>query len=128
LRRLPASATFTSDFASLHKGVDHPEIILNYVKPELTDYEKTQLSQYLIAFLRMREHDWIQYRNGTLDETTWNAYLSSITMSFSTPRTRKFWENISILGAYDLEFTEQVNTLLDEIPLSNEFYGIALFD
>jgi len=94
----------------------------------LTDYEKTQLSQYLIAFLRMREHDWIQYRNGTLDETTWNAYLSSITMSFSTPRTRKFWENISILGAYDLEFTEQVNTLLDEIPLSNEFYGIALFD
>ena len=31
------TATFTADFENLHKSVDHPEIILNYTKPELTD-------------------------------------------------------------------------------------------
>jgi len=54
----------------LHKATDTPELFLYYVNPNMTDAEKVSLSSYLIAFARIRERDWLQYKSGALDETT----------------------------------------------------------
>lgn len=42
-----------------------------YNERELTRDEKVQLISFLVAMVRVRENQWLQYQNGVIDEATW---------------------------------------------------------
>ena len=51
---------------------------------------------FLIAFLRIREFAWYQYRNGILDKTTWESYLAPTFITFNNELARRLWASGNI--------------------------------
>ena len=120
------TAATVADINGLYKIVDNPDIELNFVKPDLTDAEKVQLWAWLVAFCRLREHDWLQYQNGALDDGTWNTYLSSITTVLAYQHTRNWWGNMRL--EFDPTFTSQVDELIADAPVLERLVMVASFD
>ena len=81
-------AILDADQQFLIKLIESPEIYLSRFKEGLTDEDKIQIGAYLIMFVRMRENNWLQYRNGVLDEVTWASYRSSIVQVLSDSTSR----------------------------------------
>ena len=119
------SATLVADMSHIHAGVNNPNLNLSMTKPELTDLEKSQLNDFLISFFRMREHDWIQYKNGALDEVTWESYLNSIRSVLSYSRTRTWWSNAR---TFDQTFMSQVDQLIKDTALVEQHLAISRFE
>jgi len=106
-----------TDLNILNMLVANPEISLSMVKTEITEQEKGALTNWVVVLLRTREHQWFQYKNGVLDQKVWESYLSGIGLNLSYPRTRRIWESLYSLNAFDNEFSEVVNDYLSEIPI-----------
>jgi hypothetical protein len=126
IRASGLTATMTADLGGLYEVIDHPDIYLSIVKPELTDTEKMQLWAMMTSFMRLREHDWLQYRNGALDEATWNAYLGSISYMLAYQRTRVWWGNLSY--SFDPTFRSRVDELIVGTPVLESLAMITSFD
>ncbi len=67
-----------SDQQFLENYIDSPELMALQYQAELSDDERIRLSYLMITFVRMRENNWLQYENGTLDDATWRAHQGSI--------------------------------------------------
>jgi len=122
-------AILDADQQFLIKVMEYPEIYTSQFKPALTDEEKVRLGAYLILFVRMRENNWLQYRNGVLDEVTWDSYRSSIVQVLSDSTSRGWWQNYAIgRRAFDSEFVSLVNELLADTPVQERSMLIQAFD
>jgi len=122
-------AILDADQQFLIKVMDNPEIYTSQYKPALTDDEKVRLGAYLILFVRMRENNWLQYRNGVLDEVTWDTYRSSIVQVLSGSTSRGWWQNYAVSRrAFDSEFVSLVNQLLADTPVQEQSMLIQAFD
>ena len=109
-------AVIEMDLQALNEVIADPDIWLDMTKPNLTDREAARLQSWLITMWRTREHQWLQYQNGVLDEKTWKSYLGGLTSIFFYPRTRSFWNKIS-QTAFDKGFVQVVNDYLRTIPV-----------
>lgn len=56
--------------------------------------EEVQFQSWIVSFLRVREFAWYQYRNGILDQTTFESYMAPIGVVFESPEAR------AILGQF----------------------------
>ncbi len=121
-------AILDSDQQFLEFYVDSPELSVFQYKAELSDDERIRLSYLLITFVRMRESNWLQYENGTLDDMTWQAYRLSLMAQLSYPRTRLWWQNFGVERIYDSEFISLVNELLANQPVFDQSPHITAFD
>ena len=111
-------AILDADQQLLIKLIENPELYTSRFKAELTEEDKVQLGAYLIMFVRMRENNWWQYRNGVLDETTWSSYRGSIAQVLSDQTSRNWWQHYAVdRQAFDPEFVSIVNKLLAETPV-----------
>jgi hypothetical protein len=107
-----------SDRALLTLQVEHPEIVITRdTRVDLTEEDAVRLGAYLIAVVRVRENQWLQYQNGVIDERTWLTYRAAIPPVFSSERPRAWWRNRSANGEFDQGFVELVNQILAENPL-----------
>jgi len=88
-------------------------------KDELTDEEKGELQNYLVALARSREFEWFQYRRGQLGQDLWESYLQGLVGNLSYPRTRAWWDYIS-RNALDREFVATVNDALSTTPVRTD--------
>jgi len=83
-----------------------------------TREDQTQLNAYLLSLLRVRESQWIQYRNGAIDERTWQNYKAAIPLMFNQDIRRAWWQQRAIIiartGEFDAEFIELVDDLIPE--------------
>jgi hypothetical protein len=81
-----------------------------------TREEMVQLNAYLLSLLRVRESQWIQYRNGAIDERTWQNYSAAIPLMFNQDIRRLRWQTrsgtIATTGEFDAEFIELVDALI----------------
>ena len=118
--------TTAMDLQSLYKSIDNPSRVLARYKPELTDEEKIQVFYSLVAYLRVRELDWIQYQNGVLDKTTWTTYQLSIKIVLSSPNNKIVWQNCSLL--LDPAFVAHINELIADIPTTERPLALTIFD
>ena len=109
-----------TDLLVLDSIITQPEISLSMYKPNLTELEKSKLLNWLIALLRTREHQWFQYKNGVLDQKTWESYLTGLRYNFSYPRTRHIWDVLYSTNTFDDEFSQVVNNYLSGFPLRDE--------
>ena len=122
-------AILDADQQFLIKLIESPEIYTNRFKEGLTDEDKIQMGAYLIMFVRMRENNWLQYRNGVLDEVTWESYRSSIAQVLSDSTSRSWWQHYAVdRQAFDSEFVSIVNELLADTPVQEGSALAQAFD
>ncbi len=99
------------------------------MKPELSDEERIRLSYLLLTFVRMRESNWLQYENGTLDDATWQSHRLTLIGQLSAPQARAWWQNYAVERVYGSEFISMVNELLANVPVfDGSSPHIAAFD
>ena len=103
--------TLTHDLQYLDQVINNPNLILSRDKSELTVEEAIQMEFHLLSFLRMREFDWLQYKEGAIDEITWANYSRIIPQIIdSTQRTREIWQRTA--SGFDQSFVAEVNELI----------------
>lgn len=119
-------AILDSDQQFLIKIIENPEIYLSRYKPELSEQDKVRLGAYLVMFIRMRENNWLQYRNGVLDQVTWDSYRSSIARVMSDSRSRSWWQNYR--QPFNSEFIAMVDELLASAPVEEQSALSVAFD
>lgn len=103
-------AMLAEDREALYKLIEHPTLEL---RCNLTSAQDTQLRAYMIAFLRMRENHWLQFRSGVVDEATWGAYRRPLAgLVFDSEFGRTLW--LSIRSSFDQGFAESVDEVLQE--------------
>ena len=105
-------AALDADTQFINQAINHPETVLGWTRPELTDEEAVQQMMSLVLFFRNRENDFIQYRRGVMDEATWQRYISSITATFRYENNRNWWLNYGA-SAFDPDYVEEINRILE---------------
>ena len=71
LRSESRQAQVSNDQNGVYKFVEHPELGNLFSQTETPSFaEKTKLLFWIIGQMRAREHEWLQYRSGALDEET----------------------------------------------------------
>ncbi len=121
-------AILDSDQQFLELLIDSPELHLLSYKPDLSDEERIRLSYLMTTFIRMRENNWLQYENGTLDDVTWRAYQGSIIASLSASQTRLWWQNFGVERIFDSDFISLVDELIADQPVFDRSPHITAFD
>jgi hypothetical protein len=76
--------------------------------------EKTKLLFWIIGQMRAREHEWLQYRCGALDEETWLGYRDVIYFLLGTSRARELWNLCS--PYFNSDYVAMVGEMMDEAP------------
>ena len=99
-----------------------PELAINIVKDgRLSEAESVQLHMALIATMRVREFSWLQYREGTIDQTQWATEFVVMQVILGTPRTRHWWNTIG-RPAFSPEFGAFVDESIKDEPVTNELW------
>ena len=112
----------------LYAQMNDPSITYASVKKgPLTGEEQARLSLFLIAFLRQREWEWFQYKEGIIDEASYQTYHEVIAIHLGTPRARKWWKAIG-RHAFNVEFVEQVDQLLAKTEPSTYLRDMRTWD
>ncbi len=75
---------------------------------------------WLTSSLRSREYEWIQHKNGALDNASWEAFQKAIPLVLSSQLSRSWWEATKRI--YDVEFAGMVDELLER----ENFHSIHL--
>jgi hypothetical protein len=120
-------AILSEELQYIFKQLDNPSLTGNRYKPQLTDDEKIQLHFSYIAFFRMREIQWLQFQNGVLDGTTWEAYRKTIGVILSSDRGRTWWQRSGEVQ-FDLNFVTHVDDYLADLPVTNINTALAAID
>ena len=115
LRSESRQSLINGDLQILRNVIDFPEIQIDMdAEDELTLEQKHRLWAHLMAFMRTREHQWLQYQNGVLDQETWAAYQKAISIALGSERCHAWWKEFG--AAFDTTFVERVNAFLGEQP------------
>ena len=128
LQATARAAAFDGDMSLTQMMVVNPNLISLLTKDDMSQDDKSQLYMLLVAFVRLRERDWLQYRAGVLDERTWKTYEGSIIGMFQYVNSRKWWDHMTATGFFDSEFKEHIADLLKDIPAWGEVGTLAAFD
>lgn len=103
------------DQGGVYKFVEYPELGRLFSQTETpTAEEKTKLIFWMIGQLRAREHEWLQYRAGALDEETWISYRDVIYFLLGTRRARELWGLCS--PYFNQDFVAMVSKMIDGVP------------
>ena len=117
-----------SDINYLYKTMDNPGLFAFTIDFESAGSEE-QNSQYLqlfaqmTIFFRIRENDYMQYRQGFIDEATWNRGLNAMREPMAFSIYRNYWKNY---GSYvfNPDFVSEVNQLMENTAVAPEGYNI----
>ncbi len=121
MRSEARQAQVSADLEIIYKWMEYPDIQESVGNPEkLEPNKKVRLYYWLIAFSRIREHLWFQYRDGVLDEDAWTSYRTVIPFILSTERTRRYWAEFS--PNFDPAYVKMVNDLIEGPSIWTEKY------
>ena len=68
-------AALAADLSLLSTQISNPEVGARILE---LDANGIQNQAMLISFMRIREYQWLQFRNGTLDRETFESYVSPV--------------------------------------------------
>ena len=103
------------DQGGVYKFVEYPELGRLFSQDEKPSFaEKTRLLFWMIGQMRAREHEWLQYRSGALDEETWISYRDVIYFLLGTKRAKKLWGLCS--PYFNPDFVEMVAKMIEGVP------------
>lgn len=115
MRSESRQAQINLDLALVSRIVEFPAIGRVFSQSETPTFEeKTQLMFWMIGQLRTREHEWLQYKSGALDQETWESYRGVIFFVLGTPRSKEFWD---LTKAYfNPDFVKMVDDMMQGVP------------
>ena len=110
------------DVEWLYTMVENPELGPLFRKEEPpTEEDASRMNASLVAFMRIREANFRQYKSGVLDKDTWANYRSSIVNGpLSQPLARVWWFNFG-KQLFDPELSEQISKDLSKSPMMPPF-------
>jgi hypothetical protein len=110
----------------LYEIVGDPDIAKAFTKPDpLNQDEWIKLTHWLIASLRQREYEWIQFSEGRLDKKLYESYRGILLIHLGPERTAKWWrEDARDLG-FDPDFVASVDAFLASHRPSGHFDRLA---
>jgi hypothetical protein len=115
LRSEARQVQVNNDQNNVYQFIEHTELATSYVGgTEATFEEKARLAFWIVASMRAREHEWLQYKEGTLDRDGWMAYRGVIYFTLGTERARAIWKLISQF--FNQEFAAMVAEMMDGVP------------
>jgi hypothetical protein len=125
LRSDTRQAAMNNDQSNIWKFIDHPELGRSHSgKEAATCEEKTRLLFWIIASMRVREYEWMQFRSGFLAEATWLSYRGVIFFVLGAQRARALW---SLTAQYfNVEFVAMVSDMIKEVPVIDYWDGVEL--
>lgn len=116
MRSEARQAQINLDLALVSRLVEFPEIGRVFSQSETPTFEeKTQLMFWMIGQLRTREHEWLQYKSGVLDQETWESYRGVIFFVLGTPRSRDLWNLTKTY--FNPDFVKMVDEMMREVPV-----------
>jgi hypothetical protein len=119
----------SNDLAGLHYVAENTDVIASAVdSSSLTPEQQCRMHYVWTYFFRLREHEWLQYKNGVLDQETWKTFLATIPLLLSTEATRHWWHSVGRLGferGAGSGFAEVVDELIESQPL-NDYYSLNM--
>ncbi len=125
MRSESRQALMTHDRELLFEFLDNMDLFDRVASPhELSKADQRRFSCLWIVNMRNREHEWFQYKDGILDETTWLSYRRILPLILASQRHRNWWK--SAKRAFDPGFVEMVDHYIGELPESDiweEFMG-----
>ena len=122
LRSDSRQSQVSTDQNGVYLFVQYPELASYFSQAETPSFEqKAKLSFWIIAQMRAREHEWLQYKSDALDEETWLSYRNVIYFILGTERTQALWEICS--QYFNSEFVDMVEQMMDNETDSNEFWS-----
>ncbi|WP_224490902.1 hypothetical protein [Robertkochia flava] len=105
----------TNDQNGVYKFVEYPEIGRIFSQEETPEFEeKVKLIFWMIGQMRAREHEWLQYKNGALDEETWMGYRGVIYFLLGTKRARALWKLCS--PYFNQDFVKMAEGMMKDVP------------
>lgn len=115
MRSESRQAQINLDLALVSRIVEFPAIGRVFSQSETPTFEeKTQLMFWMIGQLRTREHEWLQYKSGALDQETWESYRGVIFFVLGTPRSKELWD---LTKAYfNPDFVKMVDDMMQGVP------------
>jgi len=111
----------------LHSQMENPAPWTRLHETEYTDEEKVYFNAWLVAFFELRQTDWFNYQNGTLDEAAWIATAESVEQVLSTPNFRAWWESFAA-EVFHPEFRAQIDEILIDSPTRSENNILRTFE
>lgn len=115
MRSESRQAQVTNDQTGVYMFVGHPELGQLFSQTEPPDFVgKTKLLFWIIGQMRAREHEWLQYQSGALDEATWLSYRGVIYFLLGTVRARALWKLCS--PYFNPDFVKMVAEMTAETP------------
>lgn len=113
IRANARQSQFELDLMSLFQLAANADLPPKLVSTEpLDQHDQMRLTFLWMGTLRQVELMFIQYENGVLDQTTWDAQRRVIAAMLSTEKTRTWWEKAGKLP-FSPEFVEVVRITLD---------------
>jgi hypothetical protein len=103
-----------SDLDLIRELRDEPEITQALLVGEVPPEEAFRIAQFLMSFMRIREFAYLQYREGRMDEYTWNSYANVTKFMYSTDWAKEMFENQVGGASYDPDFVEAMRELVYE--------------
>jgi len=97
-------AAIATDVALLAATMEHPDVLAEIIG---IDSESAQIQSMLILFIRSREFQWFQYRNGSLDRETFESYMRPVMTWLGGGAGAAYWADSQ--SGFDPEFTAFVN-------------------
>lgn len=115
LRSESRQAQVNNGLIGVYKLVEHPELGSAFsVKEKPRPADIIRLQFWIIGQMRSREHEWLQYKSGALDEETWASYRGVIYFVLGTERARELW--YLCRPYFNLQFADMVDQMLAEAP------------
>lgn len=105
---------FELDLMSLFKLADNADLAAKIVSDRpLEEIDQMRLTYLWMATLRQVELMFIQYRNGVLDQSTWDTQRRVIAAMLVTPKMKNWW-NVAGKLPFSPDFVAIVQQTLDE--------------
>jgi len=115
LRSDSKHAQLGTDQHGIYLFVEYPELSQLYCQENTPSLkEKTRLLFWIIANMRAREYEWIQYKNGVMDEESWLTYRDVIYFVLGTERARSLWDMTR--GFFNDGFVAMVSEMINGTP------------
>ncbi len=93
----------------------------------LTAEEQGKIHFFLLAAMRQREWEWLQYRDGLITADVYKAYSEVVGLHLGVPRTRRWWSSVGRVG-FDPAFVAEMDAMIAGRPPISYFADLLTFD
>lgn len=124
LRSETRQTQLENDQTGVYKFVEYPELGRIFSQEETPTFsEKTQLFFWMIGQMRAREYEWLQYKSGVMDQSSWETYRDVIYFVLGTDRARALWGICEVY--FNPEFAKMVENMLANVDTTDLWDRLA---